>query len=212
MHEQSNHVLANFTIRGKIMRKATIERKTAETQIQISLNLDEQTGIKIDTGIGFFNHMLNLFAKHGRFGLEVEAHGDLDVDPHHTTEDTGIVLGECFKKALGDKKGIERYGTEFVPMDETLGQVSVDLSGRSYLVFDADLVNPRLGGLDTETVEDFFQATAFAAEMNLHARILYGRNTHHKVESLFKAFGRAMRDAVTINPDIIGVNSTKGVI
>lgn len=156
--------------------------------------------------------MLNLFAKHGRFGLEVEAHGDLDVDPHHTTEDTGIVLGECFKKALGDKKGIERYGTEFVPMDETLGQVSVDLSGRSYLVFDADLVNPRLGGLDTETVEDFFQATAFAAEMNLHARILYGRNTHHKVESLFKAFGRAMRDAVTINPDIIGVNSTKGVI
>ncbi len=212
MHEQSNHVLANFTIRGKIMRKATIERKTAETQIQISLNLDEQTGIKIDTGIGFLNHMLNLFAKHGRFGLEVEAHGDLDVDPHHTTEDTGIVLGECFKKALGDKKGIERYGTEFVPMDETLGQVSVDLSGRSYLVFDADLVNPRLGGLDTETVEDFFQATAFAAEMNLHARILYGRNTHHKVESLFKAFGRAMRDAVTINPDIIGVNSTKGVI
>lgn len=212
MHEQSNHVLANFTIRGKIMRKATIERKTAETQIQISLNLDEQTGIKIDTGIGFLNHMLNLFAKHGRFGLEVEAHGDLDVDPHHTTEDTGIVLGECFNKALGDKKGIERYGTEFVPMDETLGQVSVDLSGRSYLVFDADLVNPRLGGLDTETVEDFFQATAFAAEMNLHARILYGRNTHHKVESLFKAFGRAMRDAVTINPDIIGVNSTKGVI
>ncbi|MFD1472826.1 imidazoleglycerol-phosphate dehydratase HisB [Companilactobacillus mishanensis] len=194
------------------MRQATIERKTQETQIKISLNLDEQSGIKIDTGIGFLNHMLNLFAKHGRFGLIVEAHGDLDVDPHHTTEDTGIVLGECFKKALGDKAGIERYGTEFVPMDETLGQVSVDLSGRSYLVFDADLVNPRLGGLDTETVEDFFQAVAFAAEMNLHARILYGRNTHHKVESLFKAFGRAMRDAVTINPDIIGVNSTKGVI
>lgn len=194
------------------MRKATIERKTQETQIKITLNLDEQTGIKVDTGIGFLNHMLTLFAKHGRFGLEVVAHGDLDVDPHHTTEDTGIVLGECFKKALGDKVGIERYGTEFVPMDETLGQVSVDLSGRSYLVFDAELLNPRLGGLDTETVEDFFQAVAFAAEMNLHARILYGRNTHHKVESLFKAFGRAMRDAVTINPDIIGVNSTKGVI
>ncbi|MCH4008864.1 imidazoleglycerol-phosphate dehydratase HisB [Companilactobacillus sp.] len=194
------------------MRQATIERKTQETQIKISLNLDEQSGIKIDTGIGFLNHMLNLFAKHGRFGLIVEAHGDLDVDPHHTTEDTGIVLGECFKKALGDKVGIERYGTEFVPMDETLGQVSVDLSGRSYLVFDADFENPRLGGLDTETVEDFFQAVAFACEMNLHARVLYGRNTHHKVESLFKAFGRAMRDAVTINPDIIGINSTKGVI
>ncbi|CAJ1229069.1 imidazoleglycerol-phosphate dehydratase HisB [Lactiplantibacillus xiangfangensis] len=194
------------------MRQATIKRVTKETQIEISLNLDEQSGIEIDTGIGFLNHMLNLFAKHGRFGLIVKCHGDLDVDPHHTTEDTGIVLGECFKQALGDKAGIERYGTEFVPMDETLGQVSVDLSGRSYLVFDAELTNPRLGGLDTETVEDFFQACAFAAEMNLHARILYGRNTHHKVESLFKAFGRAMRDAVTINPDIIGVNSTKGVI
>jgi len=194
------------------MRQATIERKTKETQIKISLNLDEQSGIDIDTGIGFLDHMLNLFAKHGRFGLVVKAHGDLDVDPHHTTEDTGIVLGECFKQALGDKAGIERYGTQFVPMDETLGQVSVDLSGRSYLVFDAEFTNPRLGGLDTETVEDFFQAAAFAAEMNLHARILYGRNTHHKVESLFKAFGRAMREAVTINPDIIGVNSTKGVI
>ncbi|WP_137624636.1 imidazoleglycerol-phosphate dehydratase HisB [Lactiplantibacillus pingfangensis] len=194
------------------MRQATIKRETKETQIEISLNLDEQSGIEIDTGIGFLNHMLTLFAKHGRFGLVVKAHGDLDVDPHHTTEDTGIVLGECFKQALGDKVGIERYGTEFVPMDETLGQVSVDLSGRSYLVFDAELTNPRLGGLDTETVEDFFQAVAFAAEMNLHARILYGRNTHHKVESLFKAFGRAMRAAVTINPEIIGVNSTKGVI
>jgi len=194
------------------MRQATIKRETKETQIEISLNLDEQSGIEIDTGIGFLNHMLTLFAKHGRFGLVVKAHGDLDVDPHHTTEDTGIVLGECFKQALGDKVGIERYGTEFVPMDETLGQVSVDLSGRSYLVFDAELTNPRLGGLDTETVEDFFQAVAFAAEMNLHARILYGRNTHHKVESLFKAFGRAMRSAVTINPEIIGVNSTKGVI
>ncbi|MFC6294847.1 imidazoleglycerol-phosphate dehydratase HisB [Lactiplantibacillus daoliensis] len=194
------------------MRQATIKRETKETQIEISLNLDEQSGIEIDTGIGFLNHMLTLFAKHGRFGLVVKAHGDLDVDPHHTTEDTGIVLGECFKQALGDKVGIERYGTEFVPMDETLGQVSVDLSGRSYLVFDAELTNPRLGGLDTETVEDFFQAVAFAAEMNLHARILYGRNTHHKVESLFKAFGRAMRGAVTVNPAIIGVNSTKGVI
>ncbi|WP_048000265.1 imidazoleglycerol-phosphate dehydratase HisB [Lactiplantibacillus herbarum] len=194
------------------MRTATIKRTTKETQIEISLNLDEQSGIEIDTGIGFLDHMLNLFAKHGRFGLVVKCNGDLNVDPHHTTEDTGIVLGECFKQALGDKSGIERYGTEFVPMDETLGQVSVDLSGRSYLVFDAELTNPRLGGLDTETVEDFFQAVAFAAEMNLHARILYGRNTHHKVESLFKALGRAMRAAVTINPEIKGVNSTKGVI
>lgn len=194
------------------MRQATIERNTKETQIKMTLNLDDQRQVDIDTGIGFLNHMLNLFAKHGRFGLVVKVNGDLDVDPHHTTEDTGIVLGECIKQALGQKVGIERFGTQFVPMDETLGQVSLDLSGRSYLVFDALFENPRLGGLDTETVEDFFQAVAFSAEMNLHARILYGRNTHHKVESLFKAFGRALRQAVTVNPEIIGVNSTKGVI
>lgn len=194
------------------MRQATIERNTKETQIKMTLNLDDQSQVDIDTGIGFLNHMLNLFAKHGRFGLVVKVNGDLDVDPHHRTEDTGIVLGECIKQALGQKVGIERFGTQFVPMDETLGQVSLDLSGRSYLVFDALFENPRLGGLDTETVEDFFQAVAFSAEMNLHARILYGRNTHHKVESLFKAFGRALRQAVTVNPEIIGVNSTKGVI
>nr|WP_054757781.1 imidazoleglycerol-phosphate dehydratase HisB [Liquorilactobacillus satsumensis] len=195
------------------MRTAEITRKTAETQIKIQLNLDQQTGINIKTGVGFFDHMLTLFAKHGRFGLEVVAKGDLEVDPHHTVEDTGIVLGECFKKALGDKKQIERFGTAFVPMDETLGRVCVDLSGRSYLIFNAELTNPRLGGsFETEIVEDFFQAFAFSAEMNLHAEILYGRNTHHKIESLFKASGRAMRQAVTINSEIEGVNSTKGVI
>ncbi|KRM00575.1 imidazoleglycerol-phosphate dehydratase HisB [Liquorilactobacillus satsumensis] len=194
------------------MRTAEITRKTAETQIKIQLNLDQQTGINIKTGVGFFDHMLTLFAKHGRFGLEVVAKGDLEVDPHHTVEDTGIVLGECFKKALGDKKQIERFGTAFVPMDETLGRVCVDLSGRSYLIFNAELTNPRLGSFETEIVEDFFQAFAFSAEMNLHAEILYGRNTHHKIESLFKASGRAMRQAVTINSEIEGVNSTKGVI
>ncbi|EHN59770.1 imidazoleglycerol-phosphate dehydratase HisB [Oenococcus kitaharae] len=194
------------------MRTAEITRKTGETNITIALNLDQQTGIVIDTGIGFFDHMLTLFAKHGRFGLQVKAIGDLQVDAHHTVEDTGIVLGECFKKALGNKEQIERYGTAFVPMDETLGRVSVDLSGRSYLVFKAEFDNPRLGSFETEVVEDFFQAAAFSAEMNLHAEILYGRNSHHKIESLFKAFGRAMRQAVTINPEIQGVNSTKGVI
>lgn len=194
------------------MRTTTIKRQTKETQIEVSLNLDQQSGIQIDTGVGYFDHMLNLLAKHGRFGLVVKATGDLEVDAHHTVEDTGIVLGEVLKEALGDKVQIERYGDAMVPMDETLAQVVVDLSGRSYLVFDAELTNPRLGSFETEVTEDFFQALAFAAEMNLHARVLYGRNTHHKIEALFKATGRALRQAVTINPAIEGVNSTKGVI
>ncbi|MCC4468194.1 imidazoleglycerol-phosphate dehydratase HisB [Limosilactobacillus reuteri] len=194
------------------MRTAKINRKTGETDITVELNIDDQTEIAIDTGVGFFNHMLTLFAKHGRFGLKVKAIGDLDVDAHHTVEDTGIVLGECFKQALGKKEQIERYGNAFVPMDETLAQVTVDLSGRSYLIFNAQLDNPRLGNFETEITEDFFQALAFNTEMNLHANVLYGRNTHHKIEALFKATARAMRAAVTINPEIRGVNSTKGVI
>ena len=149
------------------MRTSTITRTTKETTITISLNLDQQSGIQIATGIGFFNHMLDAFAKHGRFGLTVDAQGDLDVDPHHTIEDTGIVLGECFKQALGDKAGIERFGSAFVPMDESLARAVVDLSGRAYLVFDAELTNQRLGGFDTEVTEDFFQAVAFAGEFNL---------------------------------------------
>ncbi|MCP0887684.1 imidazoleglycerol-phosphate dehydratase HisB [Ligilactobacillus sp. WILCCON 0076] len=194
------------------MRIANITRKTNETDIFVELNADQESGIDIDTGNGFFNHMLTLFAKHGRFGLIVKAKGDLDVDAHHTVEDTGIVLGECFKKALGNKEQIERYGDAFVPMDEVLAHVAIDLSGRSYLVFDAELDNPKLGDFETEITEDFFQALAFACEMNLHMRVLYGRNTHHKIEALFKATGRAMRKAVTINSSIKGVNSTKGVI
>ena len=194
------------------MRKANIKRTTKETTIEVLLNLDEQFPSEIDTGIGFFDHMLTLFAKHGRFGLKVKAVGDLDVDCHHTVEDTGIVIGECFKQALGDKAQIERYGNAIVPMGETLAQVTIDLSGRSYLVFNAELENQRLGNFETEIVEDFFQAVAFSAEMNLHANVIYGRNTHHKIEALFKAWARAMRQAVEINPEIKGVNSTKGVI
>lgn len=194
------------------MRTAKITRQTAETTITVELNLDQSSPIDIDTGIGFFDHMLNAFAKHGRFGLTVRAKGDLEVDPHHTTEDVGIALGQCFKIALGDKAGIERFGTAFVPLDETLARVVVDLSGRAYLLFDAELTNPRLGGYDTEVTEDFFQSFAFNAELNLHASILYGRNTHHKVETLFKALGRAMRAAVTLNPEVQGIPSTKGVI
>ncbi|WP_137601620.1 imidazoleglycerol-phosphate dehydratase HisB [Paucilactobacillus nenjiangensis] len=194
------------------MRTGKVERITKETSIQVELDLDNQYESEIDSGIGFLDHMLILFAKHGRFGLKVKADGDLNVDPHHTTEDIGIAIGECLVQALGDKTGIERYGDALVPMDETLGQVVIDLSGRSYLVFDAEFTNQKLGGYDTETTEDFFQGLAFNAHMNLHARILYGRNTHHEIESLFKALGRALRKAVTINPEIEGVNSTKGMI
>lgn len=194
------------------MRTAAITRNTQETKISVALNLDDYSKIEIDTGIGFFDHMLNAFAKHGRFGLVVKADGDLDVDPHHTTEDVGIVIGECFKQALGDKAGIERFGTAFVPLDETLSRVVVDLSGRAYLVFEGEFENPKIGGYDTEVTQDFFQAIAFAGEFNLHASVLYGRNTHHKIETLFKALGRALRQAVDLNPNVKGIPSTKGVI
>lgn len=193
-------------------RTATIKRDTFETQIELTLDLDEQTPIKVDTGIGYIDHMLTLFAKHGRFGLQVDVKGDLQVDSHHTTEDIGIVLGEAFTQALGDKVGIERYGAQFVPMDETLTRAVIDLSGRSYLVLHAELTTPKLGTFETEVVEDFWQGFADQARANVHIEVLYGRNTHHKIESMFKAVGRAMRQAITINPEIKGVNSTKGRI
>lgn len=194
------------------MRQAEITRNTAETQITLAVNLDAQTPVDIQTGVGFFDHMLTLFASHGRMSLVVKANGDLHVDSHHTVEDVGIALGTALREALGDKVGINRYGTSFVPMDETLGMASLDLSGRSYLVFDAEFTNPTLGNFDTELVEEFFQALAFNVQMNLHLIILHGKNNHHKSESLFKATGRALREAVTLNPEIHGVNSTKGVL
>ena len=194
------------------MRQAKIERNTFETKIKLSLNLDTQEPVDIQTGVGFFDHMLILFARHGRMSLVVKADGDLHVDSHHTVEDVGIALGQALRQALGDKVGINRYGTSFVPMDETLGMASLDLSGRSYLVFDSEFDNPKLGNFDTELVEEFFQALAFNVQMNLHLKILHGKNNHHKAESLFKATGRALREAVTINPEIKGVNSTKGML
>ncbi|AFT81367.1 imidazoleglycerol-phosphate dehydratase HisB [Leuconostoc carnosum] len=195
-----------------MVRSATIKRDTLETKINLTLNLDEQTTSEIDTGIGYLDHMLTLFAKHGRFGLQVNVKGDLNVDSHHTTEDIGIALGDAFTQALGDKVSIERYGAQFVPMDETLTRAVVDLSGRAYLVFIAELSAPTLGTFETEVVEDFWQGFSDQAKANVHIEVLYGRNTHHKIESMFKAMGRAMRQAVTLNPDIHGVNSTKGVI
>lgn len=194
------------------MRTASIERNTFETKIKLTVNLDVQDPVEIATGVGFFDHMLILFARHSRMSLVVHVDGDTWVDSHHTVEDIGIVLGQAIKEALGDKVGINRYGTSFVPMDETLGMSSLDLSGRSYLVFDATFDNPKLGDFDTELVEEFFQALAFNLQMNLHLKILHGKNSHHKTESLFKATGRALREAITINPDIKGVNSTKGLL
>ncbi|WP_418127214.1 imidazoleglycerol-phosphate dehydratase HisB [Streptococcus parasuis] len=194
------------------MRQASIERNTFETKIKLTVNLDQQEPVEIATGVGFFDHMLTLFARHGRISLLVTVDGDTWVDSHHTVEDVGIVLGQAIREALGKKEGINRYGTSFVPMDETLGMASLDLSGRSYLVFDAHFDNPKLGDFDTELVEEFFQALAFNLQMNLHLKILHGKNSHHKSESLFKATGRALREAITINPDIQGVNSTKGIL
>ena len=196
-----------------MIRTGTVQRRTAETDIIVELALDGNQASSISTGIGFFDHMLTLFAKHGRFGLVVKATGDTYVDAHHTVEDVGLALGQALVKALGDKVGIERYGDAWVPMDEALTQVVVDLSGRPYLVFQGEWNTPVLGGnFETELVEDFFQALAMSGAMNLHVRNLYGRNTHHIIESMFKATGRALRKAVTINPNIVGVNSTKGTI
>lgn len=194
------------------MRIAALVRETAETKIKLTLNLDRQEPVIIQTGVGFFDHMLLLFARHSRISLEVTVVGDLAVDSHHTVEDVGIVLGQCIREALGDKVGINRYGTSFVPMDESLGMASLDLSGRSYLMFDAVFDNPKLGSFDTELTEEFFQALAFNTQMNLHLKILHGKNTHHKIEALFKATGRALREAMTENSEIQGINSTKGIL
>lgn len=193
-------------------REAVFSRKTGETDINIVLNLDGEGNYEGDTGIGFFNHMLNLMTKHGLLNLKIEAKGDLEVDGHHTIEDLGIVLGKCFKKAIGNKVGIKRYGTAFVPMDETLASVSIDISGRPYVVCNFNFTVEKVGQMDTELVEEFLRAFAFNAEITLHSRILYGKNNHHMIEAVFKALGRAIREAVDIDERIKGVMSTKGSI
>lgn len=194
------------------MRTAEKSRQTNETSIFVAIHLDDPSNVLIQTGIGFFDHMLELFAKHGRFGLHIKAEGDLHIDSHHTVEDVGIVLGQVVKAALGNKEGISRYGSSYVPMDETLGFIAVDISGRPYLHFDAQFTNPKLGAFDTELVKEFFIAFAYQSAITLHARVLYGENTHHQIESLFKALGRALCQAITIDPKINGVNSTKGLL
>ncbi|HPD01026.1 MAG TPA: imidazoleglycerol-phosphate dehydratase HisB [Acetivibrio sp.] len=193
-------------------RKYETSRKTSETDISLSMNIDGTGKGDISTGVGFFDHMLNLFAKHGLFDLKIRAKGDLDVDAHHTVEDVGIVLGQAIKEALGEKKSIKRYGSSFVPMDEALVLAALDLSGRPYLVFDGKLENEKLGNMDTELVEEFFRAVAFNAGINLHIKVFYGSNTHHIIEAMFKAFGRALDEASGMDNRIEGVMSTKGML
>lgn len=193
------------------MRSARITRNTLETQITCSLSLEEGES-SISTGIGFFDHMLILLAKHGRLALNLQAKGDLEVDTHHLVEDVGIVMGQALRQALGDRKGLIRYGTAFTPMDESLSRVCIDIGGRYALVFDVPILRDRVGDFESETMEEFFLSFAQNAKINLHVASLYGRNQHHIYEAIFKGLGRALREACTIDPTLDGYLSTKGVI
>jgi imidazoleglycerol-phosphate dehydratase len=194
------------------MRTHTLTRKTAETDITLTLNLDGEGRADIATGVGFLDHMLMHIARHGLFDLTVRAVGDLHVDFHHTVEDVGIALGTALAAALGDKKGIRRFGSASLPMDDTLADAAVDLSGRAFLVFNAKFPTAKVGDFDTELVEEFFRALSGNARMNLHVNVRYGTNSHHIAEASFKAVARALSDAVRIDPRERGVPSTKGTL
>lgn len=194
------------------MRAAEIKRQTAETNITAALGIDGSGKSEIATGIGFFDHMLILFSKHGFFDLNLTVDGDLYVDGHHTVEDAGIVLGQALTKALGDKNGIKRYGTAFVPMDEALIMVSLDISGRPFLAFDVDIPAERIGNFDSELTEEFLRALTVHAGLTLHVKMLAGKNAHHIVEGVFKALGRALDEATRKDERIVGVMSTKGML
>lgn len=192
------------------MRISSVIRKTNETDIEMTLNLDGMGKQQINTGVGFFDHMLSGFARHGFFDLDLKVKGDLDVDCHHTIEDTGIVLGNAIREAVGDKKGIKRFGSMILPMDETLVLCAIDLSGRPYFVMDAQFTTDRVGDMDTEMVREFFYAVSYAAGINLHMKVLWGTNNHHMMEALFKAFGKALDEATSYDSRITDVLSTKG--
>lgn len=194
------------------MRKKELTRSTAETAIKLAFNIDGSGETAINTGVGFFNHMLTLFTKHGLFDLKVDCDGDIDVDQHHTVEDIGIVLGQAFNESIGTKEGIDRYATISIPMDEALSTVSIDISGRPFFVYNVEGLKDKVGEFDTELVEEFFQAFVSHAKVTLHINLQYGKNTHHIIESIFKAFGRALSAASKINPDIKGIPSTKGML
>ena len=194
-------------------RQARVERKTKETEITLSFGLDGTGASKITTPIPFFSHMLEAFSKHGLVDLAVDAQGDVEVDQHHTVEDVGIVLGQALRQALGDKRGIVRYGTAFVPMDEALVQAAIDISGRPFLVFNVPVARARVSNFDLDMLQEFFRAFAFNAEITLHVTMHYGHNLHHITEAVFKAVGRALAEATRINPRIAGVlPSTKGTL
>lgn len=192
------------------MRKTTVQRQTKETDISIELNLDGKGDTSIDTSIPFLDHMLNLFAFHGLFDLKVTAKGDIEIDYHHLMEDLGITVGEAIKKALGDKTGIKRYGEATIPMDESLAQVVIDLSGRPYLVYNVKHPKGTLRGLEVSLFEDFFRSLSSHAMINIHIIVKYGRDIHHIFEAIFKAFGRSLKEAVSIDQRIKGVPTTKG--
>jgi len=193
-------------------RKAEIKRKTKETDVHLTLNLDGDGSSRIDTGVPFLDHMLELFARHGLFDLDLTCRGDLKIDDHHSVEDTAICLGQAFARALGDKHGIARYGVAYVPMDETLGRAVVDLSGRAYLVYQVSNTREMVGTFSVELAEHFWHSFTEHCKCNLHIEIFYGRNQHHIIEAVFKAAARALSQAVRIDPRIQGVLSTKGTI
>lgn len=194
------------------MRTSKVERNTKETQIVCELNLDGSGTAKVDTGVGFLDHMLNSFARHGFFDLSLSVKGDLYVDCHHTIEDTGIVLGQAIKEAVGNKEGIKRYGSSLLPMDETLVLCAIDLSGRPYLNFDMTFTAERVGYYDTEMVKEFFYAVSYAAGMNLHIKQMDGSNNHHLIEAAYKAFAKALDEATMAEPRLTGTLSTKGTL
>lgn len=210
----NNIILQDDKERVKLMqqRNAIISRKTKETEISLELTLDGNGTSQIETGIGFFNHMLESFCKHGFFDMKLSVKGDLYVDAHHTVEDTGIVLGQAIKKALGDKQGIKRYGSFLLPMDETLLLCAIDLSGRPYLSYDLTFTTDKIGYLDTELVKEFFYAISYSAGMNLHIKMISGGNNHHIVEAAMKAFAKALDEATSFDDRVQGVLSTKGSI
>lgn len=193
-----------------IIRKASVKRETNETDISMDFAIDGSGKAEISTGIGFFDHMLNSFTRHGLFDMKLSVKGDLYVDTHHSIEDTGIVLGQAIKEAIGDKKSIKRYGSVILPMDEALVLCSLDLSGRPYLVCDAEFTTDRVGYFDTEMVKEFFYAISYSAGMNLHIKVLSGSNNHHIIEGIFKAFAKALDEATITDPRIKDIMSTKG--
>ncbi|QHN50402.1 imidazoleglycerol-phosphate dehydratase HisB [Geobacillus stearothermophilus] len=193
-------------------REATVARTTNETSIELRLAIDGEGKAELETGVPFLTHMLDLFAKHGQFDLRIDAKGDTHIDDHHTTEDIGICLGQAIKEALGDKKGIKRYGNAFVPMDDALAQVVLDLSNRPHFEFRGEFPAAKVGAFDVELVHEFLWKLALEARMNLHVIVHYGRNTHHMIEAVFKALGRALDEATMIDPRVKGVPSTKGML